>query len=81
MRLSNVRTGHRLKHKFILAMIRFMGKREPPDVIKTILYRPEFFGRGFSALTQSSMRGESPWTVAERELFAAFVSKMNACVF
>jgi hypothetical protein len=27
------------------------------------------------------MRGPSDWTVAERELFAAFTSKLNQCVF
>jgi hypothetical protein len=27
------------------------------------------------------MRGPSPWTVGERETFAAFVSRLNRCVF
>jgi len=27
------------------------------------------------------MRGPSEWTVGERELFAAFVSRLNQCVF
>jgi len=27
------------------------------------------------------MRGPSPWSVGERELFAAFVSRLNQCVF
>jgi len=27
------------------------------------------------------MRGPSEWSVAERELFAAFVSSLNQCVF
>jgi AhpD family alkylhydroperoxidase len=28
-----------------------------------------------------AMRGESDWTNAERELFAAFVSSLNQCLF
>jgi len=27
------------------------------------------------------MRGPSMWSVGERELFAAFVSRLNQCVF
>ena len=52
-----------------------------PGVVRTLLYRKEFFGRPFSQLTQQVMRGESPWSVGEREMFAAFVSRLNQCVF
>jgi hypothetical protein len=52
-----------------------------PGVVRTLLYRKEFFGRAFSKLTQQVMRGPSPWTVGEREIFAAFVSRLNQCVF
>ena len=31
--------------------------------------------------TQAAMRGDSAWTVGEGELFAAFVSRLNACHF
>ena len=81
MRLDNVSHGHRFKHKLILRMIKLVAKMEPPDVLKTIFYRPEFFGRAFSALTQSVLRGPSAWSVGERELFASFTSKLNACRF
>jgi len=52
-----------------------------PGVVRTLRYRKEFFGRSFSQLTQQVMRGPSPWSVGERELFAAFVSRLNQCVF
>lgn len=52
-----------------------------PGVVRTLLYRKAFFGRPFSELTQQVMRGSSPWTVGEREMFAAFVSRLNQCVF
>ena len=81
MRLEKVRSGHRFKQKFLLTMIRLIGRREPPDVIKSLLYRPEFWGGRFSELCQASLRQPSSWTVGERELFAAFVSRLNHCVF
>jgi hypothetical protein len=52
-----------------------------PGVVRTLLYRKEYFGRPFSKLTQQVMRGPSAWAVGEREIFAAFVSRRNQCVF
>jgi len=49
--------------------------------VRTLLYRKEFFGGQWSALTQQVMRGPSEWTVGERETFAAVVSRFNQCVF
>jgi hypothetical protein len=81
MRLSNVESGHGLRAKLILAMIRVVGRRKPPSVVRTGLYRPQLFGRPFSVLLENVMRGPSEWSVGERELMAAFVSRMNQCVF
>jgi hypothetical protein len=81
MRLANVSTGHRLGKKVLLRFIRAVSRREPPDVVKTIFYRPEFFGDEFSRLCQRLLRGPSYWSVGERELFAAFTSKLEACHF
>jgi hypothetical protein len=52
-----------------------------PGVVRTLFYRKEFFGGPFTELTQQVMRGPSPWSVGEREIFAAFVSRLNQCVF
>ena len=80
MRLRRVHAGHRLRDKAMLGLMRVvMG--HAPGVVRTLLYRKEFFGRRFSQLTQQVMRGPSPWTVGEREVFAAFVSRLNQCVF
>ena len=81
MRLRRVEHGHRLKQKLILMIIGFVNKRRAPDIVRTLFYRPEFLGRPMSAWTQAVMRGPSDWSVAERELFAAFTSKLNQCVF
>jgi hypothetical protein len=80
MRLQKVHRGHGLKEKAILGVIR-MAMGHAPGVIRTLFYRKKFFGRPFSELTQQVMRGPSPWSVGEREIFAAFVSRLNQCVF
>lgn len=81
MRLAKVSNGHRLKEKLILAAIRLMSGKPAEDVVRTLLYRPEFFGKGHGAFTQVVLRGPSKWSVGERELFAAFVSRLNQCLF
>ena len=80
MRLGRVHRGHALPDRLKLAAMRvFAG--HAPGVVRTLLYRKGFFGRRFSQLTQQVMRGPSAWSVGERELFAAFVSRLNQCVF
>lgn len=80
MRLKKVHAGHRFPDKALLGFMRvIMG--HAPGVVRTLRYRKEFFGSPFSELTQQVMRGPSPWSVGERETFAAFVSRLNKCVF
>ena len=80
MRLPKVHTGHRLRDRAMLTLMRLvMG--HAPGVVRTLMYRKEFFGRPWTDLTQQVMRGPSPWTVGEREIFAAHVSRLNQCVF
>lgn len=80
MRIARVHRGHPVGDKLRLAAMRMMTGHAP-GVVRTLLYRKSFFGRKFSALTHQVMRGPSPWSVGERELFAAFVSRLNQCVF
>ena len=80
MRLARVHRGHGLGDRVMLAVMRVMAGHAP-GVVRTLLYRKAFFGRHFSELTQQVMRGPSPWSVGEREIFAAFVSRLNQCVF
>jgi len=51
------------------------------DISLALRYRPELFGEPVSAYFQEVMKGPSDWSEAERELFAAFVSKLNQCPF
>ncbi len=53
----------------------------PFDVMRTLTYRPEYFGKPYSAWLHEVMRGPSEWSVGERELFAAFTSRKNECQF
>jgi len=83
MRLQNVETGHRLPQKLLLRLARLVtgDPHQPYDVIKVMLYRPDFFGAHFRALVHAALHGPSSWSVGERELFAAFVSRQNKCHF
>jgi hypothetical protein len=51
------------------------------DIRQALQYRPELFGRPFSELLHGMTRGDSEWSVGQRELFAAFVSSQRACPF
>lgn len=80
MRLARVHSSHRLRDRALLGIIRLV-QGHAPGVVRTLLYRKEFFGRPWSELTQQVMRGPSQWSVGEREIFAAMVSRFNQCVF
>ncbi len=79
MRLSVLDRGHSLRTKAILGLIRVVSRRPVLDAVKLALYRPDFYGAG--ALTHEAMRGPSDWSIGDRELMAAYVSKVNACAF
>jgi hypothetical protein len=81
LRLAVVDHGHAPAEAAILDVIRERTGREPLGVVKTLLYRPELFGRPFSQVLDRAMRGPSDWSAGERELFAAFTSQLNQCLF
>ena len=81
MRLKRLEDSHRIRQKFRLLMMGLIMRRRAPDVVRTLLYRPEFFGKPFSGITHSVMRLSREWSAGECELFAAFVSRKNECPF
>jgi hypothetical protein len=81
MRLGNVARGDRLSSRVLYVFVRAVSGFRAPDVVRTLRYRPHLFGRPHSTHTQAVMRGPSEWSVGERELFAAFVSRINQCHF
>lgn len=81
MRLRILDEGHGFRAKVLFALIRAFSRQATPEAVKLVRYRPDFFGGPMKHVTHEAMRGPSPWSVAERELIAAFVSKMNACEY
>lgn len=77
MRLAILDHGHKGRARLIL----FMLRGRAADAQKTLMYRPKFFGRKFANVVHEVMRGPSPWSAAERELFAAYTSRLNQCLF
>lgn len=81
MRLTILDRGHSFGTKALFAFIRLVSRHPAPDVLKLLKYRPAFFGTPMCAYFQEVMRGSSEWTIADRELMAAYVSKTNECEF
>lgn len=79
MHLDILQHGHSKRNTIALKVMRFVAGAEPDDVIKTSMYRPAFFGKPWIHLLRSVMRGKSDWLPGERELFAAFTSRLNMC--
>jgi alkylhydroperoxidase family enzyme len=79
MRLDILDSGHRLRTKALLALIRVVSRQPVVDAVKLAMYRTEFYGGG--PLTHEAMRGPSAWSVGDRELMAAYVSKVNETPF
>ena len=67
--------------KLLFAMIRLFSGHPVPDAAKLVFYRPDFYGARMKELTHEAMRGPSAWSVGDRELMAAYVSKVNECAF
>jgi hypothetical protein len=81
MRLHKIQEEHSLPSRAMMWIRKKATGNEAPDVLRTFLYRPQFFGVWFTSLLNEVMRGPSEWSVGERELFAAFTAKLNQCVF
>ena len=81
MRLAILDSGHSLGTNALFALIRAVSGQPVLDVIKLVKYRADFYGRPMQRVTHEVMRGPSVWSVGDRELMAAFVSKMNECEF
>jgi hypothetical protein len=81
MRLHVLDHGHPLATRLLFAIIRLASGFPVPDVVKTLRYRRDFFGAPMNEVFQAVMRGPSEWSVGERELMAAYVSRTNACEF
>lgn len=81
MRPASLNHGYGLGPKMMFRMIRLFSGHPAPDAAKITFYRPDFYGAPMKELTHAAMRGSSEWSVGDRELMAAYVSKINSCPF
>ncbi|MFI5907648.1 carboxymuconolactone decarboxylase family protein [Dactylosporangium sp. NPDC051541] len=81
MRPGVLNHGYKPGTKVLFAMIRLFSGRPLPDAAKLTFYRRDFYGGPAGHLTQLALRGPSQWSVGDRELMAAVVSRANGCSF
>jgi uncharacterized peroxidase-related enzyme len=81
MRLDILNRGYGPGTKLLFALIRLFSGYPIPDAAKLVFYRPDFYGARAKEFTHEAMRGPSDWSVGDRELMAAYVSKVNESAF
>jgi uncharacterized peroxidase-related enzyme len=81
MRLDVLNRGYRPGIKLLFALIQLFSRQPVPDAAKLVFYRPDFYGSRAKEFTHEAMRGPSAWSVADRELMAAYVSTVNESAF
>ena len=81
MRLDILNRGYRPATKLLFGLIRLFSGHPVPDAAKLVFYRPDFYGVRAKEFTHDAMRGPSAWSVGDRELMAAYVSKVNQSAF
>jgi uncharacterized peroxidase-related enzyme len=81
MRPEVLNTGYRLRIKALFKLIETLSREPLPDAAKLTFYRPDFYGNLMKKITHKAMRGDSDWSVGERELMAAYVSSVNLSQF
>jgi AhpD family alkylhydroperoxidase len=73
--------GYGIGPRLLFRLIRLVSGHPVPDAARITFYRSDFYGTNAKKLTQEAMRGRSPWSVGDRELMAAYVSKVNDSPF
>src|SRR5215471_19705747 len=81
MRLEVLNRDYGPGTKLLFALIQLFSRHPVPDAAKLVFYRPDFYGSRAKEFTHEAMRGPSAWSVADRELMAAYVSKVNESAF
>jgi uncharacterized peroxidase-related enzyme len=81
VRLDILNRGYRPGTKLLFAVIRLFSGYPVPDAAKLVFYRPDFYGARAKEFTHEAMRGPSDWSVADRELMAAYISQVNESAF
>lgn len=81
MRIDLERSPHRTwTAKLMLAVMnRLIGVK--PGPVLSMTYRPDLVDKRLHGYFDRGVAYSGPWTKGESELFAAFVSHLNACQF
>ena len=78
MRLQILHQGYRPLQKLIM---RFLFGGTPPGPVAVMSHRRHLFGKHLGNSFQEAMRRRPHWSKGEVELFAAFVSSLQHCLF
>jgi uncharacterized peroxidase-related enzyme len=81
VQLDILNHGYRPGTKLLFGLIRLFSRQPVPDAARLVFYRPDFYGARAKEFTHAAMRGPSAWSVGDRELMAAYVSKVNESAF
>lgn len=81
MRLREVEKGDGLTYHILIRFISMISGMRLPDAARIVMYHRDFYGKPMTTWTHAAMRGESSWSVGERELIAAMVANWNTCPF
>jgi uncharacterized peroxidase-related enzyme len=81
MRLDILNRGYGTGTRVLFGLIRLFSGHPVPDAARLLFYRPDFYGARMKEVTHEAMRGPSGWSVGDRELMAAYVSKVNESAF
>jgi uncharacterized peroxidase-related enzyme len=81
MQLDILNHGYGPGTKLLFAVIRLFSGHPVPDAAKLVFYRPDFYGNRAKEFTHEAMRGQSTWSIGDRELMAAYVSGVNESAF
>src|SRR5882757_10073989 len=81
MRLAEIDRGDSFGSRLLINMISMVSGMRLPDAARVAFYHKDFLAGVLGAWTHPTMRGPSPWSIAERELMAAMVAHWNACPF
>jgi uncharacterized peroxidase-related enzyme len=81
MRLEILNSGYSAGTRALFTVIRLFSGQPVPDAARLVFYRPDFYGTLAKKFTHEAMRGPSAWSVGDRELMAAYVSKVNESAF
>jgi AhpD family alkylhydroperoxidase len=81
MRLSDIEKGDGIANRLLIGAFSLASGMRLSDAERVAVYHKDFFSGPMGVWTQHTMRGPSMWSIGERELMAALVSKWSHCEF